>query len=70
MRRGETLFHPLSCLIQLEVISRELDVARRLGNRFAESLFPYKGLEKVPVLNFLAIMFLVVARIRTEHRKE
>src|ERR1700731_2335890 len=38
----------------------------RADNKLAERLYPYKGLEKISWLNFLSIMFLIVARIRRE----
>jgi ubiquinone/menaquinone biosynthesis C-methylase UbiE len=48
-----------------EVLSQRV-LHFRSGNRTAERLFPYKELEKLSVLNFLAIMFLVVARVKVE----
>lgn len=39
----------------------------RSGNRLGERLFPYRRLEKVSLLNFLSIMFLLVARVKAEH---
>jgi ubiquinone/menaquinone biosynthesis C-methylase UbiE len=41
----------------------------RAGNNLVERLYPYKGLERVPLLNFLAIMFLIVARVKEERSR-
>ena len=41
----------------------------RADNKLAEGLYPYKGLEKITWLNFLSIMFLIVARIRGERAR-
>lgn len=38
----------------------------RPTNKVAERVYPYKGLEKVPWLNFLSIMFLVVSKLKAE----
>jgi ubiquinone/menaquinone biosynthesis C-methylase UbiE len=48
-----------------EVLSRRV-LHFRTGQPWLERMYPYKGLEKVPVLNFLAIMFLLVARVKEE----
>jgi ubiquinone/menaquinone biosynthesis C-methylase UbiE len=43
-----------------EVVSRRV-LHFRAGSKFARSLYPYRGLEKVRFLDFLSIMFLLVA---------
>jgi len=48
-----------------EVLSRRV-LHFRAGQPLLERIYPYKSLEKVPVLNFLAIMFLLVARVKEE----
>jgi ubiquinone/menaquinone biosynthesis C-methylase UbiE len=48
-----------------DVLSRRV-LHFRAGQPLAERMYPYKGLEKIPALNFLAIMFLVIARVKEE----
>jgi ubiquinone/menaquinone biosynthesis C-methylase UbiE len=49
-----------------EVLSKRV-LHYRSGSRIAAQLYPYKGLEKVPILDFLSIMFLLVARNESTH---
>lgn len=48
-----------------EVLSKRV-LHFRSGHPLVERFYPYKALEKVPILDFLSIMFLVVARIKND----
>ena len=48
-----------------EVLSRRV-LHYRFGNLTARKAYPYDALERFPILNVLAIMFLLVARVKPE----
>ena len=50
-----------------EVLSKRV-LHFRSGHPMVEKVYPYRELENVPILNFLSIMFLLVARIEHEPR--
>jgi ubiquinone/menaquinone biosynthesis C-methylase UbiE len=47
-----------------DVLSRRV-LHYRSGNELAQKMYPYEALERLPFLNVLAIMFLIVARVNT-----